>query len=253
MADPLGTPGRFYRVRVKEVPDLHPDATAGAAPIDGLVRGAVDVAGDKDWFRFIAAEDVHYTIRLTPSGGWNAKLEAWALGGGYALGSVQGVAGEAVEIEWENTGCPQVVHVEVSAVGPAVTGLYEVEVIAKPMADSEPDGLPDAWELAYFTSLSQGPDDDSDFDGFTNLEEKKLGTHPDDPYSGLYLTEVETGGASSLVTWVAAPLRSYEVQVATDVDADWTALGTVTGTGSTASLAEPGPTTQRFYRVLFTP
>jgi len=47
--------------------------------------------------------------------------------------------------------------------------------------DSDADGLLDTWEILYFGNLNQGPDDDYDNDGLTNLEEFQLGTNPSDP------------------------------------------------------------------------
>ena len=44
--------------------------------------------------------------------------------------------------------------------------------------DSDEDGLPDCWELEHFGNLDQGPDDDPDGDGLTNLEERQYGTDP---------------------------------------------------------------------------
>lgn len=254
ITDPAGMSDRFYRVRVKDVPDLHADDLGAASILEEPVHGAVDVVGDEDWFRFTAEEDVQYTMRLTPLGAWDAQLAAWILGGELDLGSKQGSDGMPLELQWANkAGSPKVVHVQVSGAGTADVGLYELEVIAKPFTDSEPDGLPDAWETAFFASLAQGPNDDFDLDGFTNAEEKKLGTNPADPASGLFLTALETGGGSNRVTWLAAPLRQYKVQATSGMNGGWTSVGTVTGMGPTASLSEPGATTQRFYRVMFTP
>jgi len=44
--------------------------------------------------------------------------------------------------------------------------------------DSEPDGLPDFWELAYFEDLDALPGEDGDTDDLTNLEEFENGTDP---------------------------------------------------------------------------
>lgn len=44
--------------------------------------------------------------------------------------------------------------------------------------DSDCDGLPDDWELQYFSNLSQGLIDDYDRDGFSNLIEYNAGTNP---------------------------------------------------------------------------
>lgn len=44
--------------------------------------------------------------------------------------------------------------------------------------DSDGDGLPDAWELQYFGNLLQGPNDDPDGDGSSNLLEYLQGRNP---------------------------------------------------------------------------
>jgi hypothetical protein len=53
--------------------------------------------------------------------------------------------------------------------------------ILKEEEPEEPDELPDDWEMKYFGNLDQGPDDDPDRDGYTNLQEYQSGTHPNDP------------------------------------------------------------------------
>jgi len=45
-------------------------------------------------------------------------------------------------------------------------------------SDSDGDGLPDAWEMTHFGNLSQGPDDDFDGDGYTNLQEYQGASDP---------------------------------------------------------------------------
>jgi hypothetical protein len=49
--------------------------------------------------------------------------------------------------------------------------------------DTDADGLPDAWEMLYFSTLSYGPSDDPDSDGFTNSQEYQAGTNPADENS----------------------------------------------------------------------
>lgn len=47
--------------------------------------------------------------------------------------------------------------------------------------DTDADGLPDAWEIHYFGNLDQGPLDDFDGDGVSNLAEYQADTDPTDP------------------------------------------------------------------------
>ena len=49
--------------------------------------------------------------------------------------------------------------------------------------DSDADGLPDEWEQAHFTNLDQGPSDDTDGDGATNIAEFILETEPNNANS----------------------------------------------------------------------
>jgi len=44
--------------------------------------------------------------------------------------------------------------------------------------DTDSDGLPDWWEMKWFSSLNYGPGDDPDGDGLTNLQEYQYGTNP---------------------------------------------------------------------------
>ena len=57
-------------------------------------------------------------------------------------------------------------------------------------ADTDDDGLPDWWELKYFGSKTsdEGPDDDYDGDGLSNLEELKAGSNPEVPVN-IVITE----------------------------------------------------------------
>lgn len=50
-----------------------------------------------------------------------------------------------------------------------------------PFVDTGSDGLPDDWENQYFGNLNQGPNDDPDEDGLTNLQEYQHGTDPTNP------------------------------------------------------------------------
>ncbi len=48
-------------------------------------------------------------------------------------------------------------------------------------SDTDNDGLPDAWEIQHFGNLDQGPNDDFDGDGLSNLREFQDGTDPTVP------------------------------------------------------------------------
>jgi hypothetical protein len=58
--------------------------------------------------------------------------------------------------------------------------LNGMQIVYKGAADSDGDGLPDAWEISHFGSLtrSSGGTNDVDGDGLTDLREYQLGTNP---------------------------------------------------------------------------
>jgi|GEM_PF-1608876 len=60
----------------------------------------------------------------------------------------------------------------------AVIFLLLPVVAAAKFEDTDDDGLPDSWELAYFRILDEGADDDPDGDGLTNFSEYTKRTDP---------------------------------------------------------------------------
>lgn len=61
-------------------------------------------------------------------------------------------------------------------------GSNPADILSTPL-DTDADGLPDAWETTYFSSLAQGASDDPDNDGYTNLQEYQAGTNPNNAAS----------------------------------------------------------------------
>jgi hypothetical protein len=74
-----------------------------------------------------------------------------------------------------------------AATGPAVVtvgGLASNGVtftVNAPAADTDGDGLPDAWEMQHFGNLAQNAGGDPDGDGLTNLQEYQQGRNPTKP------------------------------------------------------------------------
>lgn len=85
--------------------------------------------------------------------------------------------------------------------------------VSIPHADSDKDGLPDYWEMAYFNGLGLDPDEDPDHDGICNSEEHCAGTDPTDPQSQFRFINVAADPATGLrVTWSSAAGRQYVVE-----------------------------------------
>jgi len=143
-----------------------------------------------------------------------------------------------------------------------VTGDYndkrDIFVLKLGGVDTEPDGMDDDWEVAYFSNLSRDGTGDFDNDGSTDLAEFLAGTDPTNNDSVFrVLTVTPMGGNSARLMWTGNPDRTYRVEFKDDLSAaDWTVLnGTISWNGSTASMTDAGAgsSAHRYYRVLRLP
>ena len=112
--------------------------------------------------------------------------------------------------------------------------------------DTNGDGLPDSWMTANFPNITtnNGPSDDFDKDGLTNLEEYRLGTNPKSGSSRFDLTALSDGR----IQWPARPYGLYTLESSTDnVNWQWvksiipphSGIVTATVTASTTAAADP--------------
>jgi hypothetical protein len=127
-------------------------------------------------------------------------------------------------------------------------------------ADTNTDGLPDSWQLLYFSdanSPNAAPGLDFDLDGRTNQEEYTTGTDPTAPDSVLGITAFSLAEAGQMfqLDFSTAPQRYYQIQRTADLlNPDWKGFtNAVIGTG--APLPQQGPVApdapQMFYRVRY--
>lgn len=79
-------------------------------------------------------------------------------------------------------------------------------------ADTDGDGLADAWERQYFGSLSARPGDDADGDGISNLREYQAGTNPNDEESLFEIIAIAPAANGISVQWSSQPGQSYRVR-----------------------------------------
>ena len=126
------------------------------------------------------------------------------------------------------------------------------------IVDPGGNGIPDWWEMDYFGFVGIDPAADPDGDGFTNLEEYMIGTHPNNPAGKLAVSKalvVQSGTNQDFrITFPTAIGVTYRVEFSDSLAADsWVALGSdISGTGNPATASDAAAVTlhpQRFYRV----
>ena len=185
------------------------------------------------------------------------------------LGNLRGLAYGA-NIGWinfENTGAPKVDLKSGRMTGFVYSAncgwislsnalaFVQTDTIA-PGADSDGNGLPDAWERLHFGHIGVDPNADPDGDGMSNLQEYLAGTDPNDPNSRLVITAFSTtpGGTSANVTWQSVLTRCYYLQKRLDLNPGNTwfdsGLGLIAPDGATTSRTTADTNAPaRFYRV----
>lgn len=97
------------------------------------------------------------------------------------------------------------------------------------VADSDGDGIPDAWEYFHFTNLTAAAAaTDFDGDGVSDRDEYLAGTDPKDLNSFLRATAVTTAPAGSgfLVRWTSATNRVYTLSRSTNFPGSFLPLAT---------------------------
>lgn len=124
-------------------------------------------------------------------------------------------------------------------------------------ADANGDGLPDSWQMLYFSSVDSTnavPDLDYDGDGLSNREEYWAGTDPTDETSALRITSFATADQTFQLAFPSLLRCYYQVQRSPNLaDPDWRGFtNAMFGTGASLPVAGPIRTNDpaMHYRVL---
>ena len=136
----------------------------------------------------------------------------------------------------------------------SATAFVQTDTI-RPGADTDADGIADAFEFLHTTPDSlavMNPTSDHDGDGQSDHDEYIANTNPLDPASALRITTFNTTSTTFSLTWTSNAARSYRIENSTALlPGTWAlSLDNILPDGATttragASAASP----QRFFRV----
>jgi subtilisin family serine protease len=123
------------------------------------------------------------------------------------------------------------------------------------IVDTDGNGLPDWWELAYFGHLTgTDPNADPDHDGMSNLAEWVAGTNPTNAASCLRLTVLSASNSNStVVSWSSVAGKNYWLERSTNLLTGFNSIVStnIAATAPTNILTDTAilPASTRFYRV----
>ena len=132
-------------------------------------------------------------------------------------------------------------------------GLLSNPALLTVLIDSDGDGIPDAWELAYGLNPTNAADAllDADGDGASNWQEYVAGTNPTNALSFLKVAVINLGPGATL-SFGAVSNRTYALEYRDVVGSGaWTRLAEfpARATNRIEVVSDPGAPTNRFYRV----
>lgn len=103
--------------------------------------------------------------------------------------------------------------------GMATSAPATVTLVMQPTADANSNGIPDVWEIANFTNLTSAlPDEDSDGDGVSNLNEYFANTNPHDSNSVLRLTQLQMNSGWYGLWWNSVGGTRYTIEYSEQLD-----------------------------------
>jgi sialidase-1 len=181
-----------------------------------------------------AAARSNLTLRLSGDGGVSWPVARLVAAGSAAYSSICILPDNSIGMLYERDNYTKLTFVRV-----------ESDWIFNPAADTDADGLPDAWESFHNVT---DPAADDDGDGSDNRSEYASGTDPRAAGSVLGRTSFQPRADGWQFTWQAVPGRSYLIETSADL-ATWSATAIHQSQAVEGSFTLlPGPASRAFVR-----
>jgi hypothetical protein len=162
---------------------------------------------------------------------WEAKIPWTSLNAAEGIDSISNCVLGGLIVNSTTSGVDR--YISGNYLGLTATGMlnetshnYEFEMVyLEPrtvglfLADSDLDGIPDAWENQFFSSLGVlGMYGDRDSDGATDRDEYLAGTNPVDNDSCFRCyTPYVDAGSEFVLSWSSVSNREYDIRVSTNI------------------------------------
>jgi hypothetical protein len=108
-------------------------------------------------------------------------------------------------------------------------------IFVQPSSDSDQDGMPDSWEIQYFSDIVASPSADSDSDGLSNLHEYLAGTDPTKGESTLKIVIARRSAQQLTIEWTSTANTLYQIERCGPVVAGTSPQFEVVASGITAT------------------
>ena len=129
--------------------------------------------------------------------------------------------------------------------------------IPGPSADTDGDGIADAWEQQYFGNLDRTGTGDFDGDGMIDFNEFLAGTDPTSAASSLKIVPPPLLSGGVTIRWESISGKVYRLQYKDDLSAAtwWDVSGNITASGNISSKTDTNAPIlgRRYYRVVLVP
>ncbi len=231
VASPSRTLGVGYIAQLYEVTGL--TLTAGSLTLNETASSQLSAALALDDSTFLAVPAASVT---------------WSVLSGPLTGIGTGGIVTADTVFQNTSAAVQGVHVGFTS----TLNLTVLDTLADNFQFYAGDGLPDDWQVQYFGigSPSAAPSLDPDGDGFDNLFEYNARLIPTDPLSFLAISISPVAGGHAVSFSPRQPGCLYTLLGSSDISLWEPVAGTVTDSGNTRTIVDPGGAgARRYYRL----